>query len=54
MATIINERSFKEAVVGEMLDASIDWIQGNLNPEDVFKESQLEDWAERNGFVKQD
>lgn len=33
------------------LDNAIDWISSNLNPDDVFSESDLEKWAEDHGFV---
>jgi hypothetical protein len=35
------------------LDNAIAWIQDNLDPDDVFKEKQLESWAESNGYVKE-
>ena len=30
----------------------VEWVGSNIDPEDVFKESILEDWATRNGFIK--
>ena len=30
----------------------IDWIGKNMSPDDVFDEKVLEDWAIRNGYVK--
>ena len=30
-----------------------DYIQANYSPEDVFPESDLEDWAEANGFIRE-
>jgi hypothetical protein len=35
------------------LDAAIDWIASNLNPDDVFSTKDLEGWAESNGYVKE-
>lgn len=35
----------------DMLDQSVIWIQDNLDPEDVFDDSVLEEWATKNGFV---
>lgn len=29
-----------------------EWCQRNLEPEDVFSETQLEKWAEASGYVK--
>ena len=28
------------------------WCQQNLEPEDIFSETQLDKWAEANGYVK--
>jgi hypothetical protein len=36
-----------------LLEEAIDWIGSNLAPEDVFRESDLVDWAESNGYVKE-
>jgi hypothetical protein len=35
------------------LDHAIDWIAGNLNPDEVFSKSDLEEWAESNGYIKE-
>ncbi len=35
------------------LDAAINWIASNLNPDDVFDKSDLETWAENNGYIKE-
>lgn len=35
-----------------LLDDALDWIRDNLSPERVFDESELEDWAKRNGFKR--
>lgn len=32
----------------------LDWIELYMEPEDVFSEPTLNDWAERNGWVPQD
>ena len=31
----------------------IQWIKDNLEPQEVFSESQLEEWAKNNGFVEE-
>jgi len=31
----------------------IEYIQRNLNPDDVFSGKDLESWAESNGFIKE-
>ncbi len=46
------ERQFIEDIFGwNTYDNIIDWIQRNLNPDDVFGEDQLMDWAEDNGYT---
>jgi len=35
-----------------LLEKTIDWIAGNLNPDDVFSERDLKSWADENGYVK--
>ncbi len=45
-----NARFLGELIVSYPLDVAIEWIERNLNPEDVFDESRLEDWAKENGF----
>ena len=46
----------KGAIGRALLDEIIDWISEHLEPDDVFTEEQLEDWArdwaKRNGFIK--
>lgn len=34
------------------LENAIDWMQTQLDPDDVFTEKQLESWAESNGYTK--
>lgn len=35
------------------LTLAVEWIAENLVPEDIFTDSQLEEWAEANGYVKE-
>lgn len=37
-----------------MFDNIIDWINTNLNPDDIFDYDTLEDWAFDNGFVRRE
>lgn len=34
------------------LDSAIEWMQSQLDPDDVFTEKKLENWAESNGYTK--
>jgi len=36
-----------------LLEESIEWIASHLSPEDVFSVSDLESWAEDNGYIKE-
>lgn len=38
----------------EFTDTVVQWVADNLNPEEVFTEKVLEQWAKNNGFVKVD
>jgi len=35
-------------------DEVIEHVAQNYDPEDVFPDSELRDWAERNGFVEEE
>lgn len=49
--TAQQDREFVRAVIsGTLLEEAIAWIANNLNPEDVFSESDLQSWAMQNGF----
>lgn len=53
MATTEENRNFSDAVLGSWpLDAAVDWIASNLDPDDVFDEKDLSAWAEAAGFVE--
>ena len=41
-------------VVKYPLDTTIEWIQNNLEPEEVFDEATLKSWAKNNGFVEEE
>lgn len=34
-----------------ILDEAVQWISVNMNPDDVFSTSDLNDWALNNGFI---
>lgn len=48
-----SETDVKVSVSSGALDSAIEWISRNLNPEDVFSKSDLESWAESNGYIKE-
>ena len=55
MTTPKQDKEFVETVISTtLLEDAIEWISRNMNPEDVFKENDLETWAESNGYVKED
>ena len=54
MTTTKQDRNFLDEVVGsELLAKAIEWIAQNMEPEDVFSERQLKEWAENAGLVEE-
>ena len=43
---------FELSVTNRALQTAIDFIADNLDPDDIFSDSQLEAWAEANGYKK--
>jgi hypothetical protein len=35
-------------------DEVIDYIKNHFRPEDIFEDADLEDWANNNGFIKEE
>ena len=53
MANAAENKKFADSLLPQyLLDEAISWIEANLEPEDVFSKSKLEDWAENNDYVK--
>jgi len=48
MAASVDETTVKMS--NSALDNAISWIQDNLEPDDVFSEKKLQEWAEENGY----
>jgi glycerol-3-phosphate responsive antiterminator len=62
MPTSRQDQEFKKEMEGHIdtitmsasaLDAAIDFISSNFDPDDIFSTKQLEEWAESNGYVKE-
>ena len=44
-----NEERFKQDIIpGDLLNRTINWIQENFKPEDVFTQNALDLWAKNN------
>lgn len=55
MATTEQNKDFTAELLPDYpLDDAIYWIQRNLEPRDVFSNTDLEKWAEENGWVKKE
>ena len=55
MTTGFQDQKFLKDVIGtSLLDYAIAWIASELEPLDVFTKSDLEEWAEENGFEKKE
>ena len=52
----LNQQFAKETVQlpTYLLDDAVNWIQNCLEPDDVFTNEQLTEWAKNNGFVEGD
>lgn len=46
------EQFISSVISWDLLDYAVEWIGDNLEPEEVFSESSLEEWALNNGFVR--
>lgn len=51
-SAIMNDQVSVSVGNGALSDA-IDYISHNFEPEDIFTVSELETWAENNGYVKE-
>lgn len=55
MVSTRDGKDFISGVIGDnLLDDAIDWISSHLEPDDIFDEYSLGEWAERNGYVKEE
>lgn len=49
------DADFLNEVIGTgILESAIEWISKNMNPDDVFSEIDLCDWAEDNNYIHKD
>jgi len=47
-------KDFTDAIMPTWpLDTAVEWINSNMEPDEVFTEDKLEAWALNNGFQKQ-
>lgn len=52
MASVRNNEMFRNALFdSDLLDQAIEWIREHLQVEEVFNESELQQWAEDNGYT---
>jgi hypothetical protein len=50
--TYKQDKEFIDAIFPkDLLEQAIDWIGANMEPEDVFSEQRLTDWAKDIGMV---
>lgn len=53
MASYEERLNFISDVISyDLLDDAIEWIKGNLHPEEVFDDHELKQWAEDNNFTE--
>jgi hypothetical protein len=51
-ASVMKDNVDEVRMSSTSLDSAIEWMQDNLEPDDVFTEKSLIAWAESNGFIK--
>ena len=52
MTTSKQDEQFIAAVINDrLLEAAIEWIAEEFDPEDVFSELELQEWAENFGYT---
>jgi len=54
MSTYEEDRNFANDLFDNILPEAIDWITTNMAPDDVFPETDLGNWAEANGYEKEE
>ena len=53
MTSTREDSAFLASVISTtLLEESIEWISTHLSPDDVFSESDMEQWAADNGYVQ--
>ena len=58
MPTVTQLQEFTDMIILQNINVNcvyedtLAWVRGNLNPEDVFSTTQLEKWAESEGYIK--
>jgi len=53
MASLESRKRFIASVIpDDLLDEVIGWIAENMEPENVFDKSRLDDWAMDNDYIK--
>lgn len=45
-----DELFISELIPDNLLELAMEWLQNNMEPQDVFTTTQLETWARANGF----
>jgi hypothetical protein len=61
MPTPQNQREFEELLTDNvsidvpknMLQKTIEWVRKNMEPDEVFEEKRLNEWATSNGYVRE-
>ena len=55
MTTVQQDKAFLASIINAtLLEDAINWIQGNMEPQDVFNPGQLEAWADDNDYVRKE
>ena len=49
-----DQRFIDDVLSRTLLEESINWIADNIIPEEVFPEYKLAEWANDNGYIKEE
>jgi hypothetical protein len=53
MVNAAQEKAFDRDLIPS-LNQILEWVRENLAPDEVFKSSELSEWARENGFVSEE
>lgn len=49
-----NDEFISMVISTDLLDDAVNWISNHLSPDEVFDSTDLENWAEDNGYTREE
>lgn len=54
MISYSQEKSFMDSLnLHSLASDAVDWVADNLEPDEVYDDNALQEWAENNGYIKE-